>query len=922
MRRSKFRPTISANTARRSSSTAKPNTGTKTAKDGTAARKEQNKSPEKVISTTTAKAGKDKTKDVDVSDATKTAPSTPPPAATTEESTTSKAAPISPTSSKTPTLSTTAAASTTTTITKSTSAATSTTPTNRRRRAAAVPNLGRPRVRASQQSQSNKESGSTELDTVNDSVSLHDPPTVTRVTENFVRPAKSTDKQRRNDKPHSKPLEKLVIPSSVSGASGSLRPPPTPTRDRFSDKRTVTPNIHDRRMRDLKDIEKEQETPAKRRKRYVKTQPPDRSKMTMSDLIYYNPKNNPMKSSLEDREKKSGINGDEDEQVIGTIDSVQNEETADDVTSNPVNVEDGEEDVNDDNNDDDDDAMPVPQVRVSEDGTIVINEASLLVEASPNKSQDPLDSEVVYEKSSYTTSASFRKRTHTATWTERETAKFYRALSSVGTDFSLINAMFPNRTRNEIKNKFKREERSNRVLVDKAITERQHFDMSMFEQTESDIEAEKEKSRKKKAKENKKERGRRKFAKNKKNDELASTNETSIADGADHEQTENTESEKSRTETSVHNDDDNERHGIEEDTDNTMNDNAKKKDSDVDSDDEIQIVDILSKPTRSGRQPKLTKSFTIEEPQQKRKRKLKSDRTVAKKSPDKYTLPALKLADKQSRDFGSYTRNSSQLSSREVVNTSSQSSSTRGVDLPTRSDIRDGVNLSAQGDIRDAVNLSAQNDIRDGVNLSSQNDIRGNVNMPSVSENRTSSTNSSTQEGENNDVVREGSNVIASLSSFGSYVQNSPVSDSRTITTVASGATECGTRLAFTYIFPETRFKSPTDNSGNPCQGQQNGDSCSNYDDKETECESLHQSDEACTELQYIDNQLDDKEEHQMMELLDAEAVVTTSTVEMEIATCSEDTGPFIPPTVIANTKGSAVTNVINTNMSDSDSND
>lgn len=50
-----------------------------------------------------------------------------------------------------------------------------------------------------------------------------------------------------------------------------------------------------------------------------------------------------------------------------------------------------------------------------------------------------------------------------------ETNKFYNALSTVGTDFSMINAIFPNRKRRELKNKFKREERRNGALVEKAL---------------------------------------------------------------------------------------------------------------------------------------------------------------------------------------------------------------------------------------------------------------------------------------------------------------------------------------------------------------------------------------------------------------------------------------------------------------------
>ncbi|XP_077864854.1 uncharacterized protein LOC102807542 [Saccoglossus kowalevskii] len=164
------------------------------------------------------------------------------------------------------------------------------TPT-RRRRTAAVPNLGKPRVR---QRAEKPLTADKEEKNCHESNSLQDPPPVTRLAKTIVRPSEKTSTTKAV---RSASIEKLVVPSSTSSMQvGSMRPPSTPTRgERHSEKRIVTPIIHDRRIRDMRDIEKEQETPAKRRKRYVKSQCPDRNKMTMSDLIYYNPKNNPMK---------------------------------------------------------------------------------------------------------------------------------------------------------------------------------------------------------------------------------------------------------------------------------------------------------------------------------------------------------------------------------------------------------------------------------------------------------------------------------------------------------------------------------------------------------------------------------------------------------------------------------------------------
>lgn len=44
------------------------------------------------------------------------------------------------------------------------------------------------------------------------------------------------------------------------------------------------------------------------------------------------------------------------------------------------------------------------------------------------------------------------------------------ALNAIGTDFSLMVKLFPNRSRRDLKKKFQKEERASRPLVDKAIS--------------------------------------------------------------------------------------------------------------------------------------------------------------------------------------------------------------------------------------------------------------------------------------------------------------------------------------------------------------------------------------------------------------------------------------------------------------------
>jgi len=72
-------------------------------------------------------------------------------------------------------------------------------------------------------------------------------------------------------------------------------------------------------------------------------------------------------------------------------------------------------------------------------------------------------------KKKVTTSTSFKNVNHTEKWTEKETEKFYRALQLFGTDFSMIAGVFKNRNRNQIKNKYLREEKLQPEKVNSAF---------------------------------------------------------------------------------------------------------------------------------------------------------------------------------------------------------------------------------------------------------------------------------------------------------------------------------------------------------------------------------------------------------------------------------------------------------------------
>ncbi|NWW58182.1 BDP1 factor, partial [Ifrita kowaldi] len=212
--------------------------------------------------------------------------------------------------------------------------------------------------------------------------------------------------------------------------------------------------------------------------------PPDRSKMTMRDLIYYLPENNPMKSSLaEERrtEKSSALSQMKEQEEKSTPDHEEEEEEEE---------ENGEESQ--------DGPLLVPRVKVAEDGSIILDEESLTVEVLRTKGPCVVEeNDPIFERGSTTTYSSFRKSFYTKPWSNKETDMFFLAISMVGTDFSLIGRLFPHRARAEIKNKFKREEKANGWRIDKAFKEKRPFDFEFFAQLLEKVLADEEKRKQK-----------------------------------------------------------------------------------------------------------------------------------------------------------------------------------------------------------------------------------------------------------------------------------------------------------------------------------------------------------------------------------------------------------------------------------------
>lgn len=177
--------------------------------------------------------------------------------------------------------------------------------------------------------------------------------------------------------------------------------------------------------------------------------PPDRRAMTMMDLIYYNPPGNPMPEKAP---------------KVRVLEPELAEPAAEEA---PVDDEVPE-------------ASNGPRVRVGPNGEITLDEESLVVRRQAVR---PEARALVYETGSETSYTSFRRQPQSRrTWTAKETARFYRALSVCGTDFTLMASFFPKRTRQDLKNKFKREERLNRDLVDRTINDPTQFDLVGLEE--------------------------------------------------------------------------------------------------------------------------------------------------------------------------------------------------------------------------------------------------------------------------------------------------------------------------------------------------------------------------------------------------------------------------------------------------------
>lgn len=239
----------------------------------------------------------------------------------------------------------------------------------------------------------------------------------------------------------------------------------------------TVPEIHDKD--DVEDDEESRKKGLKRKRGgrpHKLKEPSDPSHMTMQHLIYFNPKTNPMSSSLAGRKRKADDKNKSKSQKGQNPNNSQNKESEDGAASVRNTSLDSQEPGVD--ADETDGAAVAPRVKLAADGSIILDEESLLIPKSPEKTLE--NSEIVYEDADAVTFSGYLKHRKVERWSLEETQKFYMALSQVGTDFSLMTPLFPNRTRRELKAKFKREEKQHRTLIEKALRVRNPIDVDLF----------------------------------------------------------------------------------------------------------------------------------------------------------------------------------------------------------------------------------------------------------------------------------------------------------------------------------------------------------------------------------------------------------------------------------------------------------
>nr|CAI5857061.1 unnamed protein product [Callosobruchus analis] len=148
--------------------------------------------------------------------------------------------------------------------------------------------------------------------------------------------------------------------------------------------------------------------------------------------------------------------------------------------------------------------MPVPQIKIGPTGEIIIDEQSLVVEREDIKRQrEEIEKQELIDGDFDTGYGIYKRHKRSKAWSHAETLRFYKALNSLGTDFTLMTDLFPGRARRELKMKFLKEEKSNKTLIDRALTQPCKFDYKELKREVEFEEKEQEEIRRQQEEDNK-----------------------------------------------------------------------------------------------------------------------------------------------------------------------------------------------------------------------------------------------------------------------------------------------------------------------------------------------------------------------------------------------------------------------------------
>lgn len=117
------------------------------------------------------------------------------------------------------------------------------------------------------------------------------------------------------------------------------------------------------------------------------------------------------------------------------------------------------------------------QKEKSKDVLEIIDGKIVLAEAPKEETEDQITTAYTY-----LTKKSGKKR-----WSEHETSVFYRAIECCGFDFSMINLLFPDKDRSNIKFKYKRENKINPSKMENAIKNFTKFNITKFNHLKEEI---------------------------------------------------------------------------------------------------------------------------------------------------------------------------------------------------------------------------------------------------------------------------------------------------------------------------------------------------------------------------------------------------------------------------------------------------